>query len=543
MNQIESAVSADATERYDGWTTVEVDGGSRFESRYPDNAVRGKLIRLWGPPGLKAFVDALRPFAKLRRLDLQVTEVTSRVTITLGKTRDNQPPAAVLHLLLCSSEKRPQPDRELALWGICADSPGKLDGARLRQLGVVGPLCGQLKRGEDVVLPDGRELRACDFLTGGGRGAQFVVLTNRSVELPALRSDTSRKRPRDDVEFDASLVSHVFLLGPRHPQPDVFTSATIVGQNAPGEFPICRDGERLQALVSSVLPQFMRPPRRVVPGTCDDKPLRTITFLPHYSFSEGTFDVTVPESPVKAQPVATVVEQPRFPAVTVLGSGSAVPGKYRNVSSYLLELDESKALLFDCGEGTLGQICRATSGDDSFDENSGFRKETMRVLKAITHVFISHAHADHHIGLLGLLEARRALGAPALWIIIPRSLSLWLQHLSHDFGFHFHTFVAGRNTLDDEDSVGMSLEVGDSTHVNFVEVLHTMHLGSVDSFAFVVHRDSEPLFAYSGDCRPTSNLVKACRGVALLTHEATFPVGMEEEAAAKNHSTIKEAIE
>ncbi len=42
---------------------------------------------------------------------------------------------------------------------------------------------------------------------------------------------------------------------------------------------------------------------------------------------------------------------PDFPRVTFLGTGSSSPGKYRNVSGVLVEVEEDKFMLLDCGEG------------------------------------------------------------------------------------------------------------------------------------------------------------------------------------------------
>jgi len=44
--------------------------------------------------------------------------------------------------------------------------------------------------------------------------------------------------------------------------------------------------------------------------------------------------------------------------IVLLGTGSAQPSKYRNVSSVYINLFSRGGLLFDCGEGTLGQLKR-----------------------------------------------------------------------------------------------------------------------------------------------------------------------------------------
>lgn len=81
--------------------------------------------------------------------------------------------------------------------------------------------------------------------------------------------------------------------------------------------------------------------------------------------------------------------------VTPLGTGSAIPSKYRNVSSTLLHLPEGGYVLLDAGEGTWGQLARRF-GESGAEE----------VLSETKLLFISHMHQDHHAGLATLLRRR-----------------------------------------------------------------------------------------------------------------------------------------
>merc|ERR1712192_384121 len=47
-----------------------------------------------------------------------------------------------------------------------------------------------------------------------------------------------------------------------------------------------------------------------------------------------------------------------YPVVTMLGTGSSVPSKYRNVTGILVETEPDSWILLDCGEGTFGQMVR-----------------------------------------------------------------------------------------------------------------------------------------------------------------------------------------
>lgn len=81
--------------------------------------------------------------------------------------------------------------------------------------------------------------------------------------------------------------------------------------------------------------------------------------------------------------------------VTTLGTGSAVPSKYRNVSATHLEIPGVGGILLDCGEGTLGQM-RRKFGPDGM-------KQMFDDLRVIC---VSHMHADHHLGLCSILADR-----------------------------------------------------------------------------------------------------------------------------------------
>lgn len=82
----------------------------------------------------------------------------------------------------------------------------------------------------------------------------------------------------------------------------------------------------------------------------------------------------------------------------------------------------------DCGEGTYGQLVRFYGPEKS--------KQIMKDLKA---VYISHLHADHHIGLVGLLKGRRkvlnnlGIDVEPLMLIAPRQILSWLNFYDRRF--------------------------------------------------------------------------------------------------------------
>ena len=80
--------------------------------------------------------------------------------------------------------------------------------------------------------------------------------------------------------------------------------------------------------------------------------------------------------------------------IVTLGTGSALPSKYRNVSATLLRVPGWGSMLFDAGENTLGQLKRVFPADEL--------KEVLRELRVI---WISHMHADHHLGTVSVIRA------------------------------------------------------------------------------------------------------------------------------------------
>ncbi len=91
--------------------------------------------------------------------------------------------------------------------------------------------------------------------------------------------------------------------------------------------------------------------------------------------------------------------------VTILGSSSATPIFNRNPSAQLLNINE-RYFLIDCGEGTQQQLIR-----------NGLKAQR------IEHIFISHLHGDHYLGLVGLLSSLHLNGRTRpIYIYAPKEL-------------------------------------------------------------------------------------------------------------------------
>lgn len=230
-------------------------------------------------------------------------------------------------------------------------------------------------------------------------------------------------------------------------------------------------------------------------------------------------------------------------AVTFLGTGAAVPSKYRNVTGILVDMPATgSALLMDCGEGSLGQLVRRL-GRDKTDE----------VLRRLGMVWVSHIHADHHVGLPSLLAARtRLLGADCEPILVvgPRPLrrALTAYATLEPMRFRYVEAAATAPLLegqapppdDVQAAVAAAVAKLGLSRFESVRVVHCAH-----SYGLIMESTAGAGWkvAFSGDTRPCPALVEAAKGATLFIHEATFDDSMEEEAIAKKHCTTKEAVE
>lgn len=95
-------------------------------------------------------------------------------------------------------------------------------------------------------------------------------------------------------------------------------------------------------------------------------------------------------------------------SIYFLGTGCAIPSKYRNVSSILVYLSSTQSgFLLDCGEGSWFQLmylCPPTLRDQEDTDSIRRATEWSKIIKL---VWISHPHADHHLGLVTFIIQRK----------------------------------------------------------------------------------------------------------------------------------------
>ena len=255
-----------------------------------------------------------------------------------------------------------------------------------------------------------------------------------------------------------------------------------------------------------------------------------------------------------------------------LGTGSSMPAKYRNVSGLFLDQKTRGGVILDCGEGSFGQLCRL------------YGAETARAkVRDLRCAWISHIHADHHVGLPTILvERRRAMLADGvredavepLLVVGPAPLRRFLNAFSQVEPLSFD-FVDCRETTSEKwdrlekleklegtlndgqkhESLDESLKIVDPRVSAAARSLGLRRLVSApvahcaQSFALALEAappagaDAGWKAVYSGDTRPCAALVAAARDATVLIHEATFEDDLLEDAVKKRHSTTSEAIQ
>ncbi|KAL4873820.1 hypothetical protein BDV12DRAFT_159674 [Aspergillus spectabilis] len=273
--------------------------------------------------------------------------------------------------------------------------------------------------------------------------------------------------------------------------------------------------------------------------------------------------------------------------IIALGTGSSIPSKYRNVSSTLIHVPDKGYYLLDCGEGTLGQLKRILTPE-----------KLREVLQNLRMVWVSHLHADHHLGTVSVLKAwyqenysggvppsaqaewymHKILQQKRLFVVSATGMIEWLEEYAgvEDFGFARLTPLVAvpvgtpeeprttffhRHCRDDGSYPGREVK---GSHPPITELsfnpksgLHTLFreaTGLSDlSATYVTHcRDAMAVsltfpdgfkVSFSGDCRPSKKFAKIGEDSTVLIHEATFQDEMRGSAIAKKHSTSSEAID
>jgi ribonuclease Z len=248
-------------------------------------------------------------------------------------------------------------------------------------------------------------------------------------------------------------------------------------------------------------------------------------------------------------------------SLTFLGTGGAVPSVDRNVSALALQR-EGETLLLDCGEGTQRQMMR-------YGVSFAFRE-----------IFFTHYHADHILGLTGLLRTMGLQERTApVTLHGPRGaqrLLGQLVNLGHErtrFPVEIVEVKPGDRLARGDydivvfptdhraDTVGYALAEHDrlgrfdperARELGVPEGplwgrIHKGQAVTLDDGRVVTPEElvgaprAGRTVVYTGDTRPHADVIAAARGADLLVHEATFGQDERQRAQETGHSTAAEA--
>ena len=248
--------------------------------------------------------------------------------------------------------------------------------------------------------------------------------------------------------------------------------------------------------------------------------------------------------------------------VTFLGTAASRPTVGRNVSALLVNR-EGELMLFDCGEGTQRQMMRY---------GTGF---------AVDDIFVSHMHADHFLGIIGLLRTMglqgreteiRLWGPPGCMSILEAAVNLGVDRVP--FGVAIRELQPG--TLLERDgydiaafrtrhglpSLGYAVLEHERLGRFHPERAHEMgvppgplfgrlHKGETIEVDGRTIRPEDVVgppragrrLVYTGDTRPCRETLAVAENADLLVHDATFADEESDRARATGHSTAREAAQ
>ncbi|HMI65444.1 MAG TPA: ribonuclease Z, partial [Cyclobacteriaceae bacterium] len=259
----------------------------------------------------------------------------------------------------------------------------------------------------------------------------------------------------------------------------------------------------------------------------------------------------------------TISSQSQF-KLTVLGSSAALPAYGRFPSAHWVEI-QNQHFLIDCGEGTQMQIMR-------------FQLPYHK----LNHIFISHLHGDHYLGLTGLLFTMHLQQRTHdLHLYSQRGLDeillLQLKYSSSVLHFKiiFHLIEPDQRKLIFEDST-VTIETIPLIHkiscTGFLfrekakprridkgrlqEGMLLQHIALLKTGVDIMGPSGNVLYkntdftlppkhsysyAYCSDTAYSEKIIDQIRGIDLLYHEATFLEDEKDKALETKHSTAAQA--
>ncbi len=253
--------------------------------------------------------------------------------------------------------------------------------------------------------------------------------------------------------------------------------------------------------------------------------------------------------------------------IVTLGTGSAVPTRFRNLSSTAV-IRKGEIYIFDCGEGAQIQLRKA-----------GLRPG--RIKK----ILISHFHGDHIFGLPGLLTSlQMAECTQEITIYGPQGVRQYVEFHQKFSGFtlsfplHFVEVPDDHNAMEINEtglkisclplhhrtrSLGWALKEAGRPGKFDTATAEKLGIPAGPLYGHLQNGESVRLpdgrvirpeavvgekrpglhFAYCLDTAPCDNSVILAKNADVMIHDATFYSKNEELAALSGHSTVVEAAQ
>jgi ribonuclease Z len=238
-----------------------------------------------------------------------------------------------------------------------------------------------------------------------------------------------------------------------------------------------------------------------------------------------------------------------------VGTAGSVPTARRGLPALLLRRGADR-ILFDCGEGTQRQLLRSVG------------------LMDLTDVFVTHFHADHWLGLPGMLKtfdlrARerplRIYGPPGLAKLLGAMRHVWggvgydveIVELADDELVERDAYVIepfpvkhagaayGYAVIEDERpgrfDAALAERLGVRPGPDFGRLQRGEVVGGVRPEQVVGEARRGRKLVISGDTAPSDVLVEVAHRADVLVHEATFTREEAGRARETRHSTAEQA--
>lgn len=458
------------------------------------------------------------------------------------------------------------------------DVRGKFDVKKARELGIAARNFSVLTSGKDIVSEDGTIIARSEDVVGPSTQGVWTLI----VDCPTI-DHLLRLNEMDIVQFDS------ILLVVHYSEPSIMQSAEYIGwmQKFPKETQhlymnalsnnqdldcVFSDSSNLvNNSLNAAYPEFY-PTLAADANVSSGESLTYISsdFNVIYSKNLLSFDLsasaelfvhqrwvypiiqnggTNPRDKIREilnsqgesseMPAALLENSLEDSSISVrfLGTSASRPTKYRNVSSILLEKKDGPCMFIDCGEGSYSQLVRQL-GIKGADE----------LISRIECIWLSHRHADHHLGALNIISRKRMLTGFSPIIISPNAMACFWKEMS-------------KYLLDDIVIPHIDSEICSTLSKSNLEEITTFQWQVLSTFDLLritnipVSHSCKGAFGlslefldgikiiYSGDTRPCDILIEHAKDATLLIHEATFDDSQQANAVKKAHSTISEALE